>query len=63
VSDTVMVAAMGVVGLIITTIGGVAIAMINKLTTKVDGRLTELLDLTRESSRAKGTLDEKERIK
>jgi hypothetical protein len=29
---------------------------------KVDGRLTELLELTRRSSHAAGVLDEKERI-
>jgi hypothetical protein len=62
-SDTVLVAAVGVFGTLIVTVGGIAIALINKLSVKVDGRLTELLDVTRESARAKGALDEKEREK
>ena len=58
--DAVIVSVVGVIGVLITTIGAVAINLIQRLTTKVDGRLTELLELTRKSSHAEGMKDEKE---
>jgi hypothetical protein len=38
----------------------VVVVLVQKLTARVDGRLTELLDLTRKSSHAEGMKDEGE---
>ena len=39
---------------LIAALGGIIVAMLNRLSKKVDGRLTELLELTRKSSHAEG---------
>jgi hypothetical protein len=38
--------------------GSIIVAMMQRLTTKVDGRLTELLKLTEKSSHAEGMKDQ-----
>lgn len=43
---------------IITGCFSVVIAMVSKIGKRVDGRLTELLDLTRKSSHAEGMKEE-----
>ena len=52
---------------IISTIGVVLAAMIQNLAKRVDGRLTELLKLTRKDAKAEGNLEgvaqEKDRVK
>jgi hypothetical protein len=45
---------------LIGTVGAVLVAMIQRLSTRVDGRLTELLALTKKSSHAEGMKDEKQ---
>ena len=52
-TDPVIVAA-------ITSVGAVIVAMIERLTRRVNGRLTELLALTKKASHAEGVKDEKE---
>jgi hypothetical protein len=65
VTDIVKVALItGVCGAI-PSIGAVVLGLINRLKlgaveTKVDGRLTQLLELTKKSSHAEGVRDEKE---
>jgi hypothetical protein len=53
-TDTVAVALIG-------TFGAVVVAMIQRLTNRVNGRLSELLELTKTSSHAQGVKDEKEK--
>jgi hypothetical protein len=52
---------------IISTIGVVLAAMIQNLAKRVDGRLTELLKITRKDAKAEGNLEgvaqEKDRVK
>ena len=43
---------------LIAALGGIIVAMLNRLSKKVDGRLTELLELTRKSSHAEGMKEE-----
>jgi hypothetical protein len=45
---------------LIAAVSGVVIAMLQRLTKRVDGRLTELLELTRKSSHAEGVRDGKQ---
>ena len=44
---------------LIAAVGTVLVAMIQRLTSKVNGRLTELVALTKKSSHAEGVLQEK----
>jgi hypothetical protein len=44
----------------ITAVGVVLAALIQSLARRVDGRLTELLNLTKKSSHAEGMKDQKE---
>jgi hypothetical protein len=57
-TDTVIVALITTFGSVIVGLGAAAIAMMNRLTTKVDGRLTQLLDLTSKASHAEGMKEE-----
>ena len=43
---------------LIAALGGIIVAMLNRLSRKVDGRLTELLELTRKASHAEGMKEE-----
>lgn len=45
---------------LITVFGGIIVAMVQRLSMRVDGRLTELLKLTEKSSKAEGRREEKE---
>jgi hypothetical protein len=59
-SDAVAVALITTAGAVFTAGLGIVIAMVKNLGVKVDGRLTELLELTRTSSKAEGVLEQKE---
>jgi hypothetical protein len=63
-SDPVLVALITAGGVVASgTISTVVIVLIKRLEVKVDGRLTDLLNLTRKSSHAEGMKDEKESAK
>jgi hypothetical protein len=62
-SDTVVVAAIGVLGTAIITFGGIIVALLNRNQKSMNGRLTQLLEETRKSSRAEGVLEEHDRSK
>lgn len=46
---------------LIGMVGAVIVALIQRLAARVDGRLTQLLELTKNASHAEGVKDEKEK--
>ena len=59
-TDAAVVASMGVVGTLIATFGTVIVAMLNSNHQAMNGRLKELLEVTRQSSHAQGMKDQKD---
>jgi hypothetical protein len=60
-SDPVEIALITAAGLCVSSgLSAAVILMVKRLEVKVDGRLTDLLTLTRKSSHAEGVKDEKE---
>ncbi len=66
-TDAVQISLISVIGTVliavITNFGNKLLRKSDEMATKVDGRLTELLELTRKSSHAEGVKDEKEKEK
>ncbi len=61
VSDAVVVAAIGGLGTVIVTFGSIIVALLNRNQKTMNGRLTELLEEARKSSRAEGVKQEHDR--
>jgi hypothetical protein len=61
-SDPVEVALISACGLVLSgALSTVVIVLVKRLEIKVDGRLTEFIELTRKSSHAEGVLDERKK--
>jgi len=59
ISDAVLIAAIAAIPSTLGTL--ISLKKLGNLETKVNGRLTELLELNRKSSKAEGVKEEKER--
>lgn len=62
-TDSVAVAVVAAVGVIFTAGCGVVVAMLQRNHNAVNGRMTELLELTRQSSKAEGVKEGEEHNK